>query len=68
MADRVRFIMDRMASTLTKMEEMGIFTGEEIKSIVKKRTDSEYVLMRRQLNEDDFSAYLEYELKLNKLR
>ena len=68
MADRVRFIMERMASTLTRMREMGIFTNEEIESIVKRKTDFEYVLMRRQLKEKDFDSYLEYELQLNKLR
>ena len=68
MADRVRFVMERMASTLAKMLNMGVFTKEEIKSIVKKRTDFEYVLMRRQLYEKDFDAYLQFELKLNKLR
>ena len=68
MADRVRFVMERMASTFAKMKEMGIFTEEEIKSIVKKQTDFEYVLMRRQLYEKDFDAYLQYELKLNQLR
>ena len=60
--------MDRMASTLTRMQDMGIFTKDEIKSIVKTRTDNEYVLMRRQLREKDFDAYLEYELRLNRLR
>ena len=53
---------------VTAMREMGIFTNEEIESIVKRKTDFEYVLMRRQLKEKDFDSYLEYELKLNKLR
>ena len=68
MADRVRFIMDRLASTLMKVQAVGIFTSDEVKSIIKKRTDFEYVLMRRELSEADFSKYLDYEIKLNKLR
>ena len=68
MADRVRFIMDRLASTLAKVQDLGILTAEEIKSVVKKRTDFEYVLMRRQLTEADFHSYLDYEMKLNQLR
>lgn len=35
---------------------------------MKKRTDFEYVLKRRQLNPEDFSSYLSYEITLDKLR
>ena len=39
-----------------------------MKSIVKKRTDYEYLLKRRQLTPADFYGYLQYELNLDKLR
>ncbi len=39
----------------------------EVKSIIKKRTDFEYTLKRRQLETADFSAYLQYEINLDKL-
>lgn len=44
------------------------YKQSEIQSIVRKRTDFEYVLKRRQLTPDDFVAYLQYELNLEKLR
>lgn len=68
MADRVRYVMDRMASTFSKIQDMGIFSPDEVRSIVKRRTDYEYVMMRRQLTEADYYKYLEYETNLNKLR
>ena len=37
MADNVQFIMDRMAGTFRQMEEQGIFTTGEVKSIVSKK-------------------------------
>ena len=68
MADNVQFILDRMSSMLQRMEELEVFTSTEIKSIVKKTTDYEYVLKRRQLKPSDFYGYLEYEINLDKLR
>lgn len=40
---------------------------DEVKSIVKKVTDSEYVLKRRQLEVSDFQTYLKYAINLDKL-
>ena len=68
MADNVQFILDRMSSMLQRMAELEVFTSVEIKSIVKKTTDYEYVLKRRQLKPSDFYGYLEYEINLDKLR
>ncbi len=67
MADNVQFIMDRMAATFRQMEEQSIFTSGEVKSIVSKRTDFEYVLKRRQLTVGDYYNYLQYEVNLEKL-
>ena len=67
MADRVRYIMDKMASTFARMQELDIFTHDEIKSIIKSRTDFEYIMMRRQLTEGDYVKYIEYETNLNRL-
>lgn len=36
--------------------------------IVKKRTDYEYMLRRRQLQADDYNQYLEFEVNLERLR
>jgi U3 small nucleolar RNA-associated protein 6 len=62
MADRVRFILDRMATTFRSIEDLGIFTPEEVRSIIKRRTDHEYILMRRVLKTSDFYEYLHYEV------
>ena len=62
MADRVRFILDRMATTFRSIEDLEIFTSEEVRSIIKRRTDYEYILMRRVLKTADFYEYLHYEV------
>lgn len=41
---------------------------EEVKAIVKQRTDYEYLLRRRQLSPADFYKYLKFELNLEELR
>ena len=68
MADGVQFVMDRLAHVFRSMEELSIFTSEEVASIVKKRTDFEYVLKRRQQSPGDYYGYLQYEINLEKLR
>ena len=68
MADSVQYIMDRMSSHFRQLEELELFTKDEVRSVVKKRTDFEYVMKRRQLTADDFYVYLQYEINLDKLR
>lgn len=68
MADRVQFILDRMAPLFRQLVELNVFTSDEMKFIVKKRTDYEYILRRRELKVSDFYNYLQYELNLNQLR
>ena len=68
MADSVQFVLDRLAHSFRQMEELGIFSSDEVASIVKKRTDHEYVLQRRQQTPGDFYNYLQYEINLEKLR
>lgn len=41
---------------------------DEVKSIVKKRTDFEYILKRRELEPSDYYGYITYELNLDTLR
>jgi U3 small nucleolar RNA-associated protein 6 len=60
--------MDRMAVTFREMEQFGVFSEEEVKSVVKKRTDFEYRLRRRQQTPADYYGYLRYELNLEELR
>jgi len=68
MADNVQFILDKLATTLQRMGALGVFNKEEIQSVVKRTTDYEYVLKRRQLKPADFYEYLKYEINLDKLR
>lgn len=68
MADNVQYVMDRMAPTLRVLESLAIFTSNEVKQIVTKRTEYEYVLHRRVLTVHDVYLYLQYELNLDKLR
>jgi len=68
MADSVQFVMDRLAHVFRSMEALGVFSPEEVASIVKKRTDYEYVLKRRQQTPGDYYSYLQYEINLEKLR
>lgn len=67
MADRVRFVMDRMSSTFAKLTDMKIFAEVEVKSIARRRTDFEYTMMRRMLYEADYYSYIDYEISLYKL-
>lgn len=45
-----------------------LFFQEEIKSIVKKRTNFEYALKRRPAQIIDFLKYIEYEMNLDLLK
>lgn len=68
MADRVRYNLDRLAPLFKQLQDLTIFTSEEVKQIVKKITDYEYILRRHQLTESDYTSYIEYQLKLERLR
>lgn len=68
MADQVQFILDKLVPTFTLALESDIFTNDEIKAIVKKTRDFEYVLKRRELTVSDFVTYIEYEINLEKLQ
>lgn len=83
MADRVQFILDRMAPIFRDMENLGVFekvssdfkchdinhllVQTEIRAIVRKRTDFEYLLRRRQQTYGDYHKYLSFELNLEEL-
>jgi len=64
----VQYVMDRLAPTFRILEALGIFSHNEIKQIITKRTEYEYVLHRRVLTVHDVYLYLQYELNLDKLR
>lgn len=68
MADTVRYLMEGMLEELDAYENLGWFSKEEIRKIVKERTNHEYNLKRRAALKTDFLRYIEYEEKLEKLR
>ena len=68
MADSVQFIMDRLAHVFRSMEQLEVFSKEEVASVVKKRETFEYTLKRRQMTPGDFYNYIQYEINLEKLR
>ncbi|TPX36777.1 hypothetical protein SeMB42_g07052 [Synchytrium endobioticum] len=68
MAEQVQYHLERMLPELRDLEERGIFTKVEIKSIVKSRTSFEYSIHRRIVSKSDFLRYICYEINLDKLR
>jgi U3 small nucleolar RNA-associated protein 6 len=68
MADGVQYILDRMSVVFAMMRDVDLFNELEIKSIVKKRTDFEYLMRRRELHVNELMPYINYEKKLNELR
>ncbi|KAJ3089957.1 U3 snoRNP protein [Quaeritorhiza haematococci] len=68
MGDSVHYHLERMLPELKDLEEKGIFSKTEIKSIVKQRTSFEYALHRRISKKSDFLRYIEYEINLERLR
>ncbi|GBG80828.1 hypothetical protein CBR_g31384 [Chara braunii] len=57
-----------MLPGLEDLENRGLFSREEIKQIIKKRQDFEYLLKRRSRVKEDFLRYLAYETQLESLR
>jgi len=57
-----------MVPELEDLEKRGYFSKEEVRQIVKRRTDFEYALKRRAALKQDFLRYADYETKLEQLR
>ena len=68
MAEYVFQNVEGMLPELEEMERLELFTKDEIKCIVKRRTAFEYKLQRRIVQEADFLRYIQYELNLDLLR
>ena len=57
-----------MVPELEDLQVRGIFDPAEVRALVKKRRDFEFLLQRRAPRKEDYVRYIEYELKLEKLR
>ncbi|KAJ3389840.1 U3 snoRNP protein [Entophlyctis sp. JEL0112] len=68
MAEQVRFHLEKMVPELEDLEARGVFSGPEIKEIVKRRTTLEYSIHRRISRRVDYLKYIEYEMNLERLR
>ena len=67
-AAAVQQILERMVPELEDLQERGIFTQAEVRSIVDRRREHEYAMHRRAPDEVDFVRAIEYELNLEALR
>jgi len=68
MADLVQERLDSMVLDLKDLFDKGIFTESEIKAIVDRRRQSEYLLRRKKARKVDFLRYAEAEMNLERLR
>lgn len=68
MAEHVQAALDQMVAPLRDLMDRHIFTEEEIRAIVERRRESEYLLRRRAARKADFVRYIEAEMLLEKLR
>ncbi len=68
MSETVRFFLESRVPELEDLFKKGLFSQEEIKKIVAKRTKFEHKIRRRGCLLDDFLAYIRYETDLEATR
>ena len=68
MADQVQARLDQMVPSLRDLLNQGIFTEDEIHTIVSKRRHFEYLLHRNKTRPKDYDNYITSEEQLEKLR
>ncbi|KAG8806239.1 U3 snoRNP protein, partial [Serendipita sp. 399] len=66
--ERVQYSLESFLPELKDLQQNGIFSAQEIREIIKRRTHFETQLVRRQPRKKDFLEYIEYEMALEKLR
>ncbi|KAF8904379.1 U3 small nucleolar RNA-associated protein 6-domain-containing protein [Gymnopilus junonius] len=66
--ERVHFQQEQMLDELRDLVDKGLFTDQEAKQIMKKRTAFESSLVRRVAKKADFLRYAAYEMGLEQLR
>ncbi|PVG02629.1 hypothetical protein CPB86DRAFT_794033 [Serendipita vermifera] len=66
--ERVQYSLESSLPELKDLQANGIFSSHEIKEIIKRRTNFEQQLVRRQPRKKDFLEYIEYEMALERLR
>ncbi|KAH8584616.1 small ribosomal subunit processosome [Cryptosporidium sp. chipmunk genotype I] len=68
MADKVQRVMEDMVPELLDLGKRKVFSGEEIREIVKRRRSFEYKISSRTPTLRDFLEYLSYEYELESIR
>uniref|UniRef100_L7IVZ0 U3 small nucleolar RNA-associated protein 6 N-terminal domain-containing protein n=1 Tax=Pyricularia oryzae (strain P131) TaxID=1143193 RepID=L7IVZ0_PYRO1 len=67
-ADKARFFLEQAVPQLREFEDKEIFTRDEIRNLVRKRTDFEHRILAPGSKAPDFLAYADWERGLETLR
>ncbi|KAH6668123.1 U3 small nucleolar RNA-associated protein 6-domain-containing protein [Plectosphaerella plurivora] len=67
-AEKARFYLERSVPQLREWERKEIFTKDEIRSIVQKRSDFEHRCLAPGVKAEDFTTYAQWEISLDALR
>ncbi|KAG7134802.1 U3 small nucleolar RNA-associated protein 6 like [Verticillium longisporum] len=67
-ADKARFYLERSVPQLREWEAKEIFTKEEIRNIVQRRSDFEHRALAPGVQPTDFTNYVAWEISLDALR
>ncbi|KAJ4289920.1 U3 snoRNP protein [Collariella sp. IMI 366227] len=67
-SDKARFYLERAAPELREFEEKEIFSSDEIRSLVSKRSDYEHLILSPGTKPTDFLSYITWERSLDRLR
>ena len=68
MSESVRYFLESRVPELEDLFKKGLFSKDEIKEIVAKRTKFEHKIKRRGAILEDFLAYIQYETELEQTR
>lgn len=68
MAEYVQQNLEGMLPELEELERLGVFSSDEIRTIVRKRREYEYRLQKRIVQKSDFLRYMQYEINLDMLK
>lgn len=68
MAEQVQATLDRMVPALRDLMDRGIFSEVEVKGIVSRRREQEYLIRRRATRKSDYLTYIKAEENLERLR
>ena len=68
MAESIDFRLEQSIPELQDLVNKELFTQDQVKSIIKKRTQHEHTLLRPSAKKADYLRYITYEQSLEKLR